>query len=452
MPKYKITNPATGQVLRVTGTRPPTEDELTAIFSATTPQAANIAADRAAGDKAAATEQIRLQDEARQSADTAQEAIAGGAGMVGGAMGGAPLAGLFQAGASGLMTAARHAKEIPGAIADVSRNLASAEPGVAEATKRGMVEGAGEGALSAAKEGAVGAGAQFVGEAASKALKPTSTWIAKQALAATDALKKEFPTLSESLIKHSVDVSSGGLGKARALLSQYKNAANRALQLGDKAGVGFDLAEVADVLQNTIAAKVANSADIPGAQKVVNDVLRKLSKGRQGMLSATELDALKTDMQARASAVYKALQNSQRPSYDKLRAEVYQQLAQQANQLLESKLANAGIQGYKAANSSAQELIGLTRAIRRQVNRVGGNVLSQALSAPTTVEKIVRGAFVPTAFVSPTTAAVLAAERMVTAPANLSRLARAGASRGAALATRYLPASMTGTIRSLITD
>lgn len=130
---------------------------------APTPRAAKIAAQRAL--IASGAEQDRTDKaNALRFAPELGATIGSIAGQFLG--GGNPaVTGALSAGGRGYGEVLQHANEIPGAIADVARNLASGDPAVIGATGHGAAQGAAEGATDAALTGASAAALQSVGNA-----------------------------------------------------------------------------------------------------------------------------------------------------------------------------------------------------------------------------------------------------------------------------------------------
>lgn len=173
---------------------------------------------------------------------TAGGAIGGGIGtFVGGPALGVPLAAVGGAVGEGYHQLATHAAEIPGAIADVARNLI-AQP---VATIRGAVQGAREGETQTGKEAASQGGAEAVGGAVAKAAGGTARAVYRGYLK---------PSLSERMLPKAQQIVQTALDEALPISRQGAATANRVIDelrgeveriLADMPGT-IDLKQIAD--------------------------------------------------------------------------------------------------------------------------------------------------------------------------------------------------------------
>jgi hypothetical protein len=301
-------------------------------------------------------------------------------GVIGGMVGKVPgvriaTAGIGGAAGEGYRQLVQHAGEIPGALWDVGRNLVT-EPA---ATVGGFVEGAKAGAKQAAIQGAIQAGGQAVGEGLVGVGAKASPWLMNRALNLTAKLSREFPTVSSTMIEHALTVSQGGLEKARTLLKAAKDTANAALTKAQAAGATVPITAATDGLQKTLV-EVLNSADIEGGLATLAAVERQIGGGRARTLTPVAADALKRSLQTQSKQLYTAAKMGQGKPNVTVRAQALADMAASLNDAIGTITTNVGAEGYRAANASAQELIGAVRGITTGI-RPGAN-LYQAMVRP----------------------------------------------------------------------
>lgn len=301
-------------------------------------------------------------------------------GMVGGMVGKVPgvrmaTAAIGGAAGEGYRQLVTHGAEIPGAVADVARNLFT-EP---TATLQGFKEGAATGAKQAAVQGAIQAAAQGGGEVVGAVASRAPQWLMNRALNLTDKLSREFPNASATMLEHALVVSRGGLEKARALLRAAKTTANAALAKAQAAGAKVPITAATDGLQQTLV-KVLESADVEGGLRALAAVERRIGAGRGRMLTPVEADALKTSMQTQSKTLYTAQKMGQGRPNVTVQAQALADMAASLNEAIGTITEQAGAAGYRAANASAAELIGAVRGITKGI-RPGAN-LYQAMVRP----------------------------------------------------------------------
>lgn len=283
-------------------------------------------------------------------------------GIVGGMTGGVPGAVIGGAAGEGYGQLIKHATELPGAVADVARNVV-AHP---VETARGAYEGMKQGAEDAGIAGAVQGAGQLIGTGLVKGASAVAPWLMSQAASPAAALAREFPDLSQTMLDNALTVTGGGLAKARQLLGAAKATANAALDTAHAAGASVPIADVTGGLSKTLDV-VMNSSDIPGGLAKLAKLESKIQAGRAGTLTMREADALKTSLQAEAKNLYKSVAAGNGSRGMALEMVAKADMAQALNAAIDKAATDAGAAGYKAANSSAQDLIGATRAISRQL-------------------------------------------------------------------------------------
>lgn len=176
------------------------------------------------------------------------EKVAGAApvlgGMIGSAVGGAPGALLGGAAGSGYGQLLRHAGEIPGAIADVSRNLFTEPAATLQGFGQGAMEGGVGAGVSGAIQGALDKGGQLVGAG----LKAVAPKLADLALNPIESVAKKYPNIAETYVKVGKLVapgSRGGVGavgkkssveQAKKLTGAKRQEGDALIQAADQAG------------------------------------------------------------------------------------------------------------------------------------------------------------------------------------------------------------------------
>lgn len=353
-------------------------------------------------------------------------------GIVGGLVGGVPGAAAGGAAGEGLADLAAHATELPGAVADVARNLI-AHP---RETVSGFMSGAGSGALAAGQEAGTMAAGELVGQGLSRAAAGGAKFLMGEAAKPTLALAREFPDLSETMLNHALTVSEGGLAKARTLLHTTKNLANQALDAAHAAGARVPITAATDGLQKTFSDVVLNSSDPVGSLARLAKIESKVMEGRNGTLTMREADALKTSLQGEARNLYKSLQMGNGSKAVALDAVAKADMAAALNQAIEDTATKAGATGYRAANAAAQDLIGATRAISRRLltSNTPASKIASEMATPAVGGAVLGG--MPGAAAAAT---AMALGKATTTPSALSRIAIHLNNPGVQMFLRQLP-------------
>jgi hypothetical protein len=394
MPQYHVTDPVSGRSVTLTGDSPPTEQELNEIFAKLPPEAKPQAAEPAPVPTGQRAEGATFGEKIGNAAKMLGNALPTVGGIVGGVTGGVQGAALGGAAGEGYNQIVQHATEIPGAIADVARNLV-AEP---KATIKGFIEGATGGAKDAAMEAGGQAAGQVVGNAAAAGAGKLSSWLMNRATTRVTAkLMQDFPGLNDTLIDNALTVSKGGYDKAFSMLMAAKDKARAALKLADQAGSNIPIELNADLgeslktalLEHAVkSGKVASKGMEAGealtvASKRLDPVTRELfgkidaaaTKGGALDLTPTQADLLKTQLQKESRALYANRGAPNGPKAMGMDATERAEFASRLNDAIDG-LAS----GYKSANAEARPLIGAVRGIKQAI-RPNGN-LYQAMVRP----------------------------------------------------------------------
>lgn len=313
-------------------------------------------------------------------------------GIIGGMTGGASGAAVGGAAGQGYKELIEHAREIPGAMVDVARNLVQ-QP---SATVKGFAQGATEGAKQAGMEGGAQAVGQLAGEKAVQGVGVLSKWLMNRATTRVTAqLAREFPNLSDTLIDNALTVSEGGYGKAKALLMAAKAKATQTLAAADAAGqrLTVDLTpDLGESLKTALLEKAVKAGQLqaPAAGQPVTSATQRLPGPMRTLfqqidhaienqlplaLKPSEADLFKTQLQKESRALYL---NRFAPNGAKAMTADSTVVADYAAQL--NTAIDGLASGYKAANAEAQPLVGAVRGLKQAI-RPSGNLV-QAMVRP----------------------------------------------------------------------
>lgn len=254
MPDFVVKSPD-GMELTITGDTPPSEQELDSIFA-----------------DARSKKGLKPPAKERTWTDTIADALPTAGGIIGGLAGGIQGAGIGGAAGEGYRQLVKHAGEIPGAIADVSRNIFT-QPA---ATLRGAIGGAGSGALEAVEEGGKQAAGEAIGLGVGAVAKPVLKHVAGAVMqsavkpgvkATTRAFMRgvapeDLPVV-KTLLNEGISVSQGGIAKLDKIISASND-------------------EVSDIIKNLPGAiqpsNVAKRVD-PVIAEAMNQVNRRADVG-----------------------------------------------------------------------------------------------------------------------------------------------------------------------------
>ena len=295
------------------------------------------------------------------------------------------------AGAVGGMVGGIPGAVIGGAIGEAGRQTAIRQfPGA-----QGAPETVSGQALSIAREGATQGALQVGGQAIAAGARGTGRWLMDRATTRVSARwARDFPELSQTLIDNALVVSKGGEKEAQRLLRIAKGKATAALQRAEVNGARIpvqltdDLADslVTAITQDAMktgqaASQAGNAVTVaterlsPRVRVLLNTIERARASGQPMVLTPTQADLLKTQLQRESSRLYTAMRaGNGTPAID-LQAGLTADFATQLNSAID-----AVATGYKAANAAAQPLIGATRGIHQAIRPQGGMI--QAMVRP----------------------------------------------------------------------
>lgn len=364
MPTYNVTAPD-GTKLSITGDRPPTEAELTDIFAKAKGSRSDALPPRT-GIMGAVDSVFQPIGRAVRNHPAAAGAtalaipmsIATGGATTPVAVALAALAGAGGAGA-GLATdqiARRDTAPLP----TVSGN-------VKEMATEGATMAAGEGIGRGVVAGA-GAGSRYL---MNRAMNNMAT-----------RLSDEFPTIAQDMIDQAISVSKGGYDKAKTLLQQYKAVATAAVQAADKAGATIPTTVATNAMQ-AVLKPIASSGDVTGNLATLAKIEQEVGAGRGATLSIADADALKGSLFSEAKTLLKQYAQAGTRGLPQLKVEAEAKLAaaRALNDAIEQATSGAGAPGYREANSSAKDMIGVVRGLKTAMRGPQNNY--QALVRPT---------------------------------------------------------------------
>lgn len=208
--------------------------------------------------------------------DMAASALPTVGGLVGGlagGIGGATVGGMAGQGYGELL---KHASEIPGALADVARNVVT-QP---RATLQGFLTGANEGMVNAGVKGASEGAGQAVGGVIGKGVAGTGKLVYKGGVKLLPrTIKKEFPRMGEAGFRDSIPLTERGAVKAGKLVEKRAAATDQKLSLMDKAGAKpVHVSEALKPLQGVrddIGDEARRAAKLAEVDTFADDVLRE---------------------------------------------------------------------------------------------------------------------------------------------------------------------------------
>lgn len=226
MPDYTIRDPQSGMTLTVRGDSPPTEAELSDLFShtggaqpATPPQGAPDMM-QAYGKTDSIVQNVK---------NLAGKAV-GYLPAIGGAVGG-------MVGGAGGTVAGMGVGGVPGAIAGAGIGAAGGEAAkqlINRATGQAAPATPLDAATAIGKEGAIQAGSQAIGSGAGALMEAYGPMLMQKALKPTVAVLKEYGTTGErmanTLLKEGVNVTKGGFEKLQNLLQANQADISAAVQ------------------------------------------------------------------------------------------------------------------------------------------------------------------------------------------------------------------------------
>ena len=251
-------------------------------------------------------------------------------------------------------------------------------------------------ATGIATQGGTQALAEGTGRAAGAVMGKTATFLMNRAANVSDRLAREFPDLSQTLIDNAIRVTQGGYGKAKGMLLAAKAQARAALTKAETAGATIPVQLTDDlaasfktaVLERAMktggatpptgsALTVATERLNPATRNLLTSIDDAVTKGVPFKLTPTQADLLKTQLQRESRNLYVAMRGPNGTPAIAENAAVKADFAAELNSAID-----AAASGYKAANATAQKMLGATRAVQQAV-RPGKN-LYMAMVRPTT--------------------------------------------------------------------
>lgn len=333
---------------------------------------------------------LRVKSRGQQIAGAVAGAAPAIVGGLGGFVGGLPGAAAGGFAGSGISQLVEHGAEIPGALADVARNLIR-EP---SATVRGFHEGVAEGGTEAAKAAGLQGAAEFTGGKVAQAGGALAKWLMNRATTrVTERLMREFPDLQDTLIDKALTVSKGGYEKAKRLLSEAKGKTAAALKMADEGGqtVPVQLTEdIAESFKTALLEDAIKARGIPVSEGAVMTARNRLPEHLRGLfqqidraaasgtpmeLKPSMADVLKRRLQKESKNTYANRNAPLGPRAMSAGAEELTEFAARVNDAID-----AIAPGYRASNTEAQPLIGAVRGIKQAIRPTGN--LYQAMVRP----------------------------------------------------------------------
>lgn len=291
--------------------------------------------------------------------------LGGLAGGITGGIGGATVGGMAGQGYGELL---KHAGEIPGALADVARNVVT-QP---RATLQGFLQGANEGAVNAGLKGASEGVGQAVGGAVGKGVAQTGKLVYKGGVALLPkGIKQEFPDLAEAGFREGVSLTNRGAAKAEKLVGQSAQQATDKLAIMERAGSSpVQPHELVSGMTRT-AGKVSKQPLRADDLQTISDMRTRVLAENPNPIPLTQANEMKQAAQRVATQGYKQIDRG--APINSVPLDVNMDIAHALRQAIESRVPSVG-----PINARTQDLIGLQRAAEHAggtghwLSRVGG--------------------------------------------------------------------------------
>lgn len=355
MPTYTATAPS-GKTLKITGDRPPTEEELKHIFA----QAGDVKPDFRSG-VAGDTSMLEKLASMLPSTDTMVNAIPSVTGGVGGVVGGigGTVGGFGVGGVPGAVGGA----VVGGAAGEALKQLVNLMRG------RGAPESGFAAAGDIAKEGATQGAVELAGAGLGAGAKVAGKALMENAVRPTMSMVREFPNVVDTLVSERLPVGRflPGWKKGSEQAIEKLGAASRSVKaLLAKAtnnGTTFANDDVAAPILGLID-DIAKQPIGNAQEKQLASMLDEFLQRHPGPLAPIEVKELKQRAQAIAKPIYKAMEKGMPVTADQtLAARFNDTIASGAKTSLET------IPGVGAAEKKTQEMIGAARALKQAENR-----------------------------------------------------------------------------------
>lgn len=280
-------------------------------------------------------------------------------GGIGGLVGGIPGAAAGGAAGEGFKQLATKAGEIPGAVADVARNLLT-QP---EATMRGAVEGMTQGAKAAGTQGATQAAAEGGGRVVGAGLRTMGRGFARAGALPLVEQTSKYGPIGKLIVENRTPVTKAGLEKAGRLKTVAQGAKSDALEQAQLHGLrgGQHVPEfVTDALGKAEPyAEKARRAGMPDPSPDFAARGNAIVKANPEIISLKAADEIKGTLDDTLGPAYKKLRAREGVSPDeRINLELSQAI---------SRAQEAAVPNYRGLNKDIMDKSGLERVIRRRL-------------------------------------------------------------------------------------
>jgi hypothetical protein len=308
----------------------------------------------------------------RSMSDRVADALPTVGGAIGGFVGKVPglrtlSAGIGGAAGQGYGSLVKHAGEIPGAVADVARNLV-AEP---RATLAGFGQGAREGANKAAGAGATQAAAQGLGEGVAGGLKLAGRGMYRAGALPLVQMFGKYGDLVKKGVEAGVPVTKKGLEKAGRLKTGAQATKAAAVSAADQRASVLTKGVTNDALT-----RVAGSAD--DLRRAGLGDPTKAHLARAGRIEAENPPGLTPSALDRIKGT---IDDTLGPAYKKLRGKEALNPTESMNMALSHSAGDTlstVVPNYKGLNRDVMDAVGLQKMISRRLQ--GNQGLENALT------------------------------------------------------------------------
>jgi hypothetical protein len=295
---------------------------------------------------------------------------AGALPMVGGAIGsmagGVPGAAIGGAAGQGFGQLLSKAGEIPGAVADVARNLVE-QPG---ATLQGFGEGAMTGAKDAGITGAIQGGVEGLGRGVGRLMTSGARRLYQSALKPSVAIRREFPDVVATGLREGVNVSRRGGEKAGQLLTQSTQQADDVIRQASGSASPVRPRELGPALHpaREEAGKRAAIGLADDTPEIAERLLTMHRRNPRG-IPLDRAQALKKTAQDQADSAYRTMERG--ASIRAVDPQTNVGIARGLREAIEAR-----VPAVSPINQRTQALKGLDKAISEAEGRIG-NTLPQ---------------------------------------------------------------------------
>lgn len=351
----------------------------------------------------------------RNAASMLGSVLPAAGGIVGGIAGGVPGAAAGGAAGQGYKDLLEHGAEIPGAIADIAKNLTGSsswalnaegqrvpvDTGSAYAISKGADAGAASGVLDAGKEAAIMGAGEGVGGVLAKGAGKVATGLMGTASKAGKATLESFPDVTQTMIDNGLTHTKAGLAKVKMLLNATGKDEASALSDLDSSGKTIPIQwnpDLAEIYKTGVISKAIKSGKVaaqglaigedapltiasnrldPTTAAHLADIEQAGQSGSVVGLKPSQANILKDQAHSELNGAYKQARSLGGRKPIALDDQELMDLAQHLNNAIDTPGS-----AYRIANSTAQPLIGARQAIEQSLQGNTAGAIAKRLLVP----------------------------------------------------------------------